>query len=95
MEQIKIEDFESLLVEKIEELVNVKLEQKLKSLGISVGAEFIGKEWMNLQESAAYVGVCVNTLKEYEKRGLRVFRKGGKVIIGRKAIDNFLIKHSR
>lgn len=95
MQQIEIEKIEVLLNEKIEELVNIKVDQKLRSLGILDGPLVFEKQWMNLQECANYIGVCVNTLKEYEKRGLKVFRNGRKVLISKQTIDNFLIKHSR
>jgi len=53
------------------------------------------KEFMNLRESADYVGVSVNTLKTYFPLGLKHIKIHGKKMIHRETLIDFLKSYER
>ena len=52
------------------------------------------KEWMNLSEGAAYIGVAYNTFKEFQLMGLKITEIGRVKRVSRKEIDRFLNDNS-
>lgn len=52
------------------------------------------KDWMNLSEGAAYIGVAYNTFKEFQLMGLKITEIGRVKRVSRKEIDRFLNDNS-
>lgn len=52
------------------------------------------KEWMNMKEAAAYIGVSFNTLTKFRTLGLKICEIDGVKRVSRKQIDQFLQEYS-
>lgn len=89
------QEWDVLLQERINEIIDRRINERLESIGVFNEIVPANRDWMNLKQCAEYVGVCVNTIKKFERRGLKVFRDGGKVLIKKDDINQFLLKHSR
>ncbi len=50
------------------------------------------KDFLTLDETIAYLGVCKSTVYEYRKQGLRVIAKGGKTYYDKDEIKRFMRK---
>lgn len=48
------------------------------------------KEYMNKKEAAEYIGISFNTLKKFEREGLKIINVDGVQLIKRNDIDEFL-----
>ena len=89
------QELDVLSQERINQIVNVIINEKLENIGILNEIVPANRQWMNLQQCAEYVGVCVNTIKKFERRGLKVFRDGRTVLINKDEINRYLLKKSR
>lgn len=83
------------LLKELEAIVKMKVEEELKNRGFIPTDDKEGDDWMNQKEAAAYAGVCVNTFKNYETYGLKVFRNNKKILVSKAEVDRYLRKHSR
>lgn len=48
-----------------------------------------------LQRAREEVGVCINTLREYNKQGLRFYRDGKKVYVSKTELEAHIRAHSQ
>lgn len=72
-------------------------EDSLKQLIIDAVQQAVAnnlKEWMNMKEAAAYIGVSFNTLVKYRKEGLKVSEIDSVKRISKTEIDRFLNEHN-
>ncbi|MCM3358679.1 DNA-binding protein [Psychrobacillus sp. MER TA 171] len=56
--------------------------------------QFFPKDWMNLQEGAAYANVSLNTFKSFRLKGLKICEIDGVKRVSKEEIDKFLKSHS-
>lgn len=56
--------------------------------------DFHSKEWFNLKEGAAYMGVCYNTFKKFVNEGLKIFEVDGIKRVSKTEIHRFMEQYS-
>ncbi|WP_028273898.1 helix-turn-helix domain-containing protein [Atopococcus tabaci] len=56
---------------------------------------YVGREWLNMKEAAAWAGCSYGTLRRWESHGLKVSVVSGKRMISKTEITRFLKEHEQ